>query len=61
MPKPEVPEVADEVERLMGVIRESHYLTTDVDREESLDFLRQLADRISDLSGEIALEIVKHG
>ena len=53
--------MGDEVDRLLAVVRESHFLTTDVSREQSLDFLRQLADRINDLSGEIALEIVKHG
>lgn len=60
MPEPEVPEMDDEVERLMEVIRESHYLTTDVSRERSLELLLHLSGRINDLAGEIAHEISKY-
>jgi hypothetical protein len=53
--------IEDAVEEHMETIRQDYYLTTDVRRSVSIDFLTQLGERIAELAGELTHELVKHG
>lgn len=55
----DVEELADHVEESMMLIRENHYLTDAVTKQESVKFLEYLKSRLDDLVGELQTEILK--
>ena len=57
----EDPGIDAAVEEAMDKIRESYYLTTEVKRPASLQFVELLTGRLQDLADELETEIAKHG
>jgi hypothetical protein len=55
----DVKEVADHVEEAMELIRDNHYLTDAVTKQESIEFLSYLMSRIDDLKDELQTELLK--
>ena len=55
----DVKDVSDHVEEVMERIRENHYLTDAVTRQQSVEFLDYLKSRLDDLKDELQTEILK--
>jgi hypothetical protein len=56
-----IPDLDTEVDEAMDHIRNMHYLSTEVSRRESINFLHELIERCATLAGEITQEIMKYG
>jgi hypothetical protein len=54
-------EVENQIDAVMDFIRDTRYLSTEVSRRESIDFLRRVIERCAELAGEITHELMKYG
>lgn len=52
-------ELEEAVDEAMEKIRDNHFLTDEVPRAESIEYLMQVAERCHELAGEIAGEGIK--
>ena len=55
----DIKDVGEHVEEAMGLIRENHYLTDAVTKQQSVEFLDYLKSRLDDLKDELQTEILK--